>query len=66
MVSKKNNRSKHAYDLPLHRVKPSWKVLLHQEKADADFLTDRADILERGKYADNKYHFARYNDNKGI
>ncbi|PHM50897.1 type II toxin-antitoxin system VapB family antitoxin [Xenorhabdus miraniensis] len=33
----------------LRPVKPSWNSLLDQDKADADFLSERPDIIEEGR-----------------
>ncbi|WP_445496382.1 type II toxin-antitoxin system VapB family antitoxin [Photorhabdus sp. SF281] len=33
----------------LRPAKPNWNSFLQQEKADADFLTERSDIVEEGR-----------------
>ncbi|KMJ43894.1 type II toxin-antitoxin system VapB family antitoxin [Xenorhabdus khoisanae] len=33
----------------LRPVKPSWNSLLDQDKADADFLSERPNIIEEGR-----------------
>lgn len=35
----------------LRPVKPSWSSLLHAEKADQDFMTDRKDVIsDEGRF----------------
>ncbi|PWC14553.1 type II toxin-antitoxin system VapB family antitoxin [Brenneria corticis] len=36
--------------LVLRPVKPSWNSFLSEEKADADFMKDRPDIVEDGRF----------------
>ncbi len=36
--------------LLLRPVKPSWNSFAQQEKADADFLTDRPNVIEEGRF----------------
>lgn len=36
--------------LILRPVKPSWSSFMQEEKADADFLKDREDVIEDGRF----------------
>ncbi|XXN66478.1 type II toxin-antitoxin system VapB family antitoxin (plasmid) [Enterobacter ludwigii] len=36
--------------LILRPVKPSWSSFMQEEKADADFLEDRDDVIEDGRF----------------
>lgn len=36
--------------LTLRPVKASWSSLINEERADADFLCDRQDIIEDGRF----------------
>lgn len=36
--------------LILRPVKPSWRSFMQEEKADADFLKDREDVIEDGRF----------------
>lgn len=36
--------------LILRPVKPSWNSFMQEEKADADFLNDREDVIEDGRF----------------
>ncbi|MCL2897254.1 type II toxin-antitoxin system VapB family antitoxin [Brenneria tiliae] len=36
--------------LVLRPVKPSWNSFMGEEKADADFMKDRPDIVEEGRF----------------
>lgn len=36
--------------LILRSVKPSWSSFMQEEKADADFLKDRQDVIEDGRF----------------
>ncbi|AYA41381.1 AbrB/MazE/SpoVT family DNA-binding domain-containing protein [Xenorhabdus nematophila] len=33
----------------LRPIKPSWDSFLYEDKADADFLSERPDIVEEGR-----------------
>ncbi|MEC5320373.1 type II toxin-antitoxin system VapB family antitoxin [Brenneria populi subsp. brevivirga] len=34
----------------LRPVKPSWRSFAQEEKADADFMTERPDVVEEGRF----------------
>lgn len=36
--------------LILRPVKPSWSSFMQEEKADTDFLEDRDDVIEDGRF----------------
>lgn len=36
--------------LILRPVKPSWNSFMQEEKADADFLNDREEVIEDGRF----------------
>ena len=36
--------------LVLRPVRPSWTSLMDEPRADADFLSDRADLIEEGRF----------------
>lgn len=34
----------------LRPVKPNWHSFLQEERADADFMTERQDVVEEGRF----------------